>query len=100
MAISAIFTQRMTSDFSSLSASWPAVAENRKNGRMKSACARLESVVAERPLMLAGVEREQDDERVLEDVVVKGAEELGDEEGQEAPLPQQFVLVVRPLMGG
>ena len=40
MAISIATVMRMSVDFSYLSASWPAVAENRKKGRMKSACAR------------------------------------------------------------
>src|SRR6266536_1640780 len=53
MAISASFTRRIRNDFSSLSASCPAVAENRKNGRMKTACARFERVLASNRLMPA-----------------------------------------------
>ena len=34
----------MSRDFSYLSAIWPAVAENSKNGKMNSACARFCSV--------------------------------------------------------
>ena len=40
------------------------------------------------------VERDQYDQGVLEDVVVEGAEELGEEKREEAPLPEQLVLVV------
>ena len=36
IAISASLTRRMKRDFSSLSASWPLVAENRTNGAMNS----------------------------------------------------------------
>src|SRR5207249_10123428 len=42
-------------------------------------------------------ERDQDDQRVLEDVVVERAQRLRDEERREAPLPQQAELVVRRL---
>src|SRR5439155_383176 len=37
-------------------------------------------------------EREQDDERVLEQVVVQGPQELGPEEGPEPSRPQQLEL--------
>ncbi len=41
-AISNSLTQRMMRAFSCFSASWPALAENRKNGRMNSAGAMFE----------------------------------------------------------
>ncbi len=45
--------RRMSIDFSNLSANWPAVAENRKNGRMNSACARFCSVSEDMVVKLA-----------------------------------------------
>jgi len=47
MPISSSLTARMMRDFSNLSASCPAVAEKRKNGRMKTPPARLMSVSVE-----------------------------------------------------
>jgi len=41
MAISSSLTKRATLPFSSLSESWPEVAENRKNGRMNKPGMRL-----------------------------------------------------------
>jgi hypothetical protein len=43
MAISSTFTRRVRRALSYLSASWPALAENRKKGRMKMPAARLAS---------------------------------------------------------
>ena len=46
IAISKSLIQRISRDFSNLSASWPDVAERSTNGAMKTAPARLTSVLA------------------------------------------------------
>ena len=77
---------RISRLFSYLSASWPASAENRKNGRMNSPCARFESM----PALPAADRRavgDRDHQRVAKQVVVECAEELREEERQEAPVP-------------
>ena len=44
-----------------------------------------------------GLKSQQDDQRILEQVVVEGAQKLGDEEGREAPRPEQRELrAMRP----
>ena len=45
IAISRSFTERASFDFSNLSASWPLVAENRKNGRMNKPGSKVASVL-------------------------------------------------------
>ena len=46
---SANLIQRITADFSNRSATWPAMAENRKNGRINSMAARLTTTSADKP---------------------------------------------------
>ena len=53
MAISANLTHRMRPDFSYLSASCPAVAENRKNGRIKMPAASVTSSLPSIPAFSA-----------------------------------------------
>ena len=53
MAISRILIQRISRDFSYLSASWPAVAENSMNGAMNTAPARLTSALASSDVICA-----------------------------------------------
>ena len=86
MAISNSLTKRISRDFSYLSASWPAVAENSMNGTMKTAPIRLTIMPASIVVARRRLERHEHDERVLEDVVVGGAEELRPEERREATL--------------
>jgi hypothetical protein len=80
-------------DLSYLSASCPAVAENRKKGRMNTARRevgqqlRLERGPGRR------LEGQQHHHRVLQHVVVERAEELGDEQRGEAARAQQAGLV-------
>ena len=49
IAISASLTSLIRRDFSNLSASWPAVAENRKNGRMNVPAATVTRTCPSRP---------------------------------------------------
>ena len=96
--ISSHLTKRISTVLSSLSASWPLVAENSRNGRMKK---RADDEPGERgrqpgDLQLVGDEH---GERELEQVVVAGAEELGPEKRCEAALPEQRELVRRPACG-
>ena len=56
---------------------------------MNSACARFCSVSEDIVVKRRGLVGEQDDQRLLEDVVVQRAEELHAEERPEAPLGQQ-----------
>ena len=60
---------------------------------MKTAPARLTSVFGVERGQRRGVERDEDHERVLVDVVVAGAQELRPEERREAALAQQVELV-------
>ena len=53
MPISNTFTTRIIFDFSYLSASWPAVAENRKYGRMNMPGSTVTSKVESREVRLA-----------------------------------------------
>ena len=53
IAISKSLIQRMSRDFSNLSASWPAVAENSMNGAMKTAPARLTSALGSSEVSVA-----------------------------------------------
>ena len=82
---------RISRLFSYLSASWPASAENRKNGRMNRPCARFESSAG-----VAGgrrrAERDGHHQRIAEQVVVERAEELREEKRQEAPRSEQREL--------
>jgi hypothetical protein len=73
IAISRFFTKRIIRVLSNLSVSWPAVAENSRNGRMNSA-------PIARPAMAGGIQLQlqlvgdHDGEGELEEVVVRGAE--------------------------
>src|SRR5229473_6830716 len=53
MAISAVLMMTMRRDFSNLSAKRPAVAENRKKGRMKSPAAMVDIIWAFTPVSIA-----------------------------------------------
>ena len=95
IAISNSLTKRISRDFSYLSASWPDVAENSMNGRMNTAPIRLTIMPASIGEPARRLERDEHDERVLEDVVVGGAEELRPEERREAALAKQRELARR-----
>ena len=97
IAISKTLIQRMSRDFSNLSAICPAVAESSTNGAMNTAPARLTSVFGIERRQARGVESDEDDERVLVDVVVAGAEKLRPEERREAALAQEIELVARGM---
>ena len=99
IAISKSFTNRISRDFSNLSAICPAVAENRKNGRMNSAAQTFTSVALGIVERLAAWKVIGEHQRVLVDVVVERAEELRQEERQEAPLAQQAELAVGKRTG-
>ena len=96
IAISSSLIQRIIRDFSYLSASWPDVAENSMNGRMKTAPIRLTIMPAVDRRVARGLERDEHDERVLEDVVVGRAEKLRPEERREAALAEQRELARDP----
>ena len=92
IAISNSLIQRISRDFSTLSASWPAVAENSTNGAMNTAPARLTSALGIERGERRGMERDEDDQRVLVDVVVARAQELRPEERREAAFAQEVEL--------
>ena len=80
--ISASFTQRTSIDLRKRSASWPAVAEKRKNGRMKSAPLSGTSCVGAEPPQAAALVGDENHQRALQQIVVESAEELGPEEAR------------------
>ena len=82
------FTMRMIFALSLASASWPASAESRKKGRMKTAVVIALNQNSSRSLVVDLVDDEQH-HRVLEQIVVERAEQLGDEQRQEAPRAEQ-----------
>ena len=84
MTISAVLTMRMIRALSRESASWPASAENRKKGRMNRPPA-IALNVASLVGVVIDVVDDEEHHRVLEQIVVERAEELGDEQRQEAP---------------
>ena len=92
IAISRFLTKRISRVLSYLSASWPLVAENSRNGRMNSAPITRPGQRRRQPAQLQLVGHHHG-ERELEQVVVAGAEELGPEERREAALAQQGELV-------
>ena len=85
MAISAALMTWMIRCFSNLSASRPAVAEKRKKGRMKMPVAIVTMSWPLTPDAWARLKVTRMMKRVLEQIVVEGAQELGDEQRQEAP---------------
>ena len=93
IAISNSLIQRISRDFSNLSASWPAVAESSTNGRDEHRAGEIDERVRVERRQRRRVERDEDHQRVLVDVVVAGAEELRPEERREAALPQQVELI-------
>ena len=89
MPISSTLTRRARRALSYLSASWPAVAENRKKGRMKMPAARLASSSGLERGPAGGLKGQQHHQGVLEHVVVERAEKLGDEERRETPFSRR-----------
>ena len=97
IAISSSLTQADEARLSYLSASCPAVAEKRKNGRMK-----MPPQIHQMPASTSTTRRlegDEQDQRVLEEVVVEGAEKLGQEERREAALRSSSNWLC-PLMVG
>src|SRR5438105_2649356 len=99
MAISRPLTMRMRRAFSMRSAIWPALAEKKKYGRMNRPAARLTSTARGRSgeggigrQVARGLVGDEDDQRVLQHIVVEGAEELRPEKRREAALGEQFEL--------
>ncbi len=81
-AISTSFTLRATTDLSNRSAIWPPSPDRKKNGPMNTAAV---SVISASRFGNAGGEQDEEDQRVLEEVVVEGGEELAPEQRGEAP---------------
>ena len=74
--------RRATIALSNRSASWPPSADSRKNGAMKTPPA---SVTSDSRRLAADLEQDQQGERVLQEVVVEGREELAPEQWRKAP---------------
>jgi hypothetical protein len=92
MAISSTLTRRARRALSYLSASWPGGGREQEEGQDEDARRQVGQQRRRERRPAGRLEGEQHDQRVLEQVVVEGAEELGEEEGREALLFQESEL--------
>ena len=88
ITISQTLTMRMIRALSRASASWPDSADSRKKGRMKTPVVIALNQVSDALVIIDLVDDEQH-HRVLEQIVVERAEQLGDEQRQEPARAEQ-----------